>query len=83
MTCSSQVVLLAARPCVLVQVPLDVALLVVQRASADLEQTHAHARAHLGQLDRLVAGLDEDVVADFYCVLDVLESVLVSNAVWG
>ena len=77
---SSQVVLLPPRSCVLVQMPLDVALLVVQRAGPDLEETHAHPRPDLCQLHRLVSCLDEDVVADLNGVFDVLESVWISFA---
>ena len=69
-----QIVLLPPRPRVLVQVPLDIALLVVQRAGPDLKQPHAHPRPDLRQLDGLEARLDEDVMSHLDRVLDVLES---------
>ena len=69
-----QVVLLPPRPCVLVQVPLHIAFLVVQRARPDLKQPHAHPWPNLCQLDRLEARLHEDVVSHLDRVLDVLES---------
>lgn len=54
--------------------PLHVALLVVQCASPDFEQAHAHPRPYLSELHRLVSGLDEDVVANLDRIFDVLES---------
>ena len=60
---SSKVVLLASSAGVLVHVPFDVTILVLESAGSDLEQTHRHARTNFCQLDALVSGLDEDVVA--------------------
>jgi hypothetical protein len=54
--------------------PLDIALLVLQRSSPDLKQPHRHARSDFGELDGLVSRLHKDVVADFDGVFDVLES---------
>lgn len=53
--------------------PLDIPVLVVERARPDLKQPHRHPRSHLGQLDAPIARLDEDVVPDLDAVLDVLE----------
>jgi hypothetical protein len=75
-----QIILLSPCPCVLIEMPLDIALLIVQCASPNLEEAHAHARPNLGKLHGLIACLHKDVVADFDCVFDVLESVSVSNA---
>lgn len=69
----SKVVLLAGGAGVLVHVPLDVAVLVLEGAGPDLEQAHRHAGADLCQLDALVARLYKDVVADLYAVVDVFE----------
>ena len=69
-----QVILLATCSCVLVKMPLDVSLLVIQRTRPNLKQAHVHSRTHLCQLDRLVSCLDKDMVADFDCVFDVFES---------
>lgn len=63
--------------------PFDIALLVIQCASADLEQPHAHARSYFCQLDGLVPCLDENVVADFDCVFDVLESAIALDHACG
>jgi hypothetical protein len=55
--------------------PLYIALLVVQSPCSYLEQPHAHSWADFCKLDGLVASFDEDVVADFDGVFDVLEPV--------
>lgn len=68
-----QIILLSSRPCVLVQMPLHIALLVIQSARSDFEQAHAHPWSDFSQLNGLVSRLDEDVVADFDSVFDVLE----------
>ncbi|KAH0358140.1 hypothetical protein KCU83_g73, partial [Aureobasidium melanogenum] len=70
---SSKVVLLASSAGVLVHVPLDVTILVLESAGSDLEQTHRHARTDFCQFDALVSGLDEDVVADLDAIVNVLE----------
>jgi hypothetical protein len=71
---SSQVLLLPARPGILVEMPLHIALLVLQRSCPNLKQPHRHARAHFRELDGLVARLDEDVMADFDGVFNVFEA---------
>jgi hypothetical protein len=54
--------------------PLDITLLIIQRARPDLEQPHAHPRSDFRELDGLVARLDEDVMADFDGVFNVFEA---------
>jgi hypothetical protein len=53
--------------------PLDITLLVIQGTGPNLKQPHTHPRAYFCELDGLVSCLDEDVMAHFNCVLDVLE----------
>lgn len=73
-TCpASQVLLLASSPCVLIEMPLNVSLFVVQCASPNLEQSHAHPWSDLCQLHSLISGLDENVMSYFDCVVVVLE----------
>lgn len=69
-----QVLLLPASSCVLVQMPLYIAFLVIQGTCSNFKQTHAHPGAHFGQLDGLITCLDENVMSDFDCVFDVFES---------
>jgi hypothetical protein len=70
---SSEVVLLASSAGVLVHVPFDITILVLESAGSDLEQAHRHARTDFCQLDTLVSGLDKDVVTDLDAIVDVLE----------
>jgi len=78
----SQIVLLLRRACELGQPPLLVAVLILQRASADLEGSHRHPRSDFCELDVFVAGFDEDVVADFDVVVDVLEGYDLVGLAW-
>jgi hypothetical protein len=73
-----QILLLPPRPRILIQMPLHIALFILERASAYLKQPHTHARPHLCQLHRLIARFDKDVVSDFDCVFDVFEAVPMS-----
>lgn len=57
----SEVILLAASPGVLRQVPLNIAILVIKCTSPNLEGPHRHPRAHLSQLDRIVRRPNEDM----------------------
>lgn len=70
---SSKIVLLSARPGVLVHVPLNITILVLESATPDLKQSHGHPGANLGQLDTLVTSLDKDVMSDLNAVIDILE----------
>lgn len=73
LSCSSEVVLLASSAGVLVHVPFDITVLILESAGSDLEQTHRHAGTDLCQLNTLVAGLDKDVMTNLDAVVDVLE----------
>jgi hypothetical protein len=73
---TSEVLLLPPCPRILVEVPLHIALLVIQRTRSYLKQPHTHSGAYFSELDGLVAGLDEDVVANFNGVFDVFESIV-------
>ena len=70
---ASQEILLPACPGVLVHVPFGVTALVLQRSSPDLKQPHRHSRPHLRQLDALIPCPDEDMVANFNAVFNILE----------
>lgn len=70
---SSQIILLSACPGVLVQPPLDIAILILQCASTDLEAPHRHPRPHLSQFDTLVSSLYKDMVSNFDTIIDVFE----------
>jgi hypothetical protein len=74
-TKSLQILLLPACPGILVEVPLDIAFLILQRPCSDLEKPHAHSGTDLRQLNSLVARLDKDMVSHFDRVFDVFESV--------
>ena len=68
-----QIVLLLRGPRVLVQSPLNITILVLQRSATDLETAHRHSWSDLCQLHALVSSLHKDVVAHFDRILDVLE----------
>lgn len=50
-----------------------IAMFVVEGATANFKQTHAHTRPNLGQLNALVAGPHEDVMSDFDTIFDIFE----------
>jgi len=68
-----QILLLPSRPRVLVEMPLNIPLLIVQRPRPNLKQPHAHPRSHLRQFHRLVPCLDKNMVPDLDRILNVLE----------
>ena len=53
--------------------PLDISILILQRALPNLEQAHRHPRPNLRQLDAAMARPHKDVVSDFYTILYILE----------
>lgn len=57
----SEIVLLPACAGEVAQMPLDVAVLVVEGSSTDLEYPHAEAGSNLTQFDLVIARLYEDV----------------------
>lgn len=69
----SQIVLLLARTRVLVEMPLDVTVLVVQGPASYLERPHAHPGANLAELAGIVRSADEHMVPHLDDVVDVLE----------
>lgn len=69
-----QVVLLLARPCILVHPPFDVSILILQCSASYLKTSHRHSRPNLRQLHTLVASLDKDVMPNLDAVVDILES---------
>lgn len=69
----SQIILLLCRPCVLIHMPFDVTALLCQCATTNFEQAHRHPGPHLGQLDRLPARADKDVMPHFDAVGQVLK----------
>lgn len=68
-----QIVLLLRRPRVLVESPLNISILVLQRSSTNLEAAHRHSWSDLCQLNALVSSFHKDVVAHLNSILDVLE----------
>jgi hypothetical protein len=72
---SLQILLLPPRPRILIQMPLDIPLFILQRARPNLKQPHTHSWSDLRQLDSLVARLDKHVVSHFDCVFDVFKAV--------
>lgn len=68
-----KIVLLPARPRILIHVPFCIPTLVLQCASPDLKQPHRHSWPNLGQLYTLVSGPHKDVMPYFYTILDVFE----------
>jgi hypothetical protein len=53
--------------------PLNIPLLIIQRPRPNLKQPHTHPRPHLGQLDRLEARLDKNMVAHLDSILNILK----------
>ena len=53
--------------------PLDIPVLTLRRALANLKQPHRHPRTNLGKLNTLIASFDEYVVAHFDRIFDVLK----------
>jgi hypothetical protein len=70
-----QILLLPSRPRVLVQMPLDITFLILQRSSPDFKKPHAHPRSHLRQLNSLVSSFDKHMVSHFNRVFNVLEPI--------
>jgi hypothetical protein len=70
-----QILLLPSRPRVLIQMPLDITFLILQRSSPDFKKPHAHPRPHLRQLNSLVSSFDKHMVPDFDCVFNVLKPI--------
>lgn len=68
-----QIVLLLRRPSVLVESPLNISILVLQRPSTNLEAAHRHSWSDLCQLNALVSSLHKDVVAHLNRILDVFK----------
>lgn len=69
----SQIVFLLARPCVLVQAPLDISIFILQGSSSYFETSHCHSGANFRQLDALIACFDEDMVSYFDAVFDIFK----------
>jgi hypothetical protein len=70
-----QILLLPSRPRVLIQMPLDITFLILQRSSPDFKKPHAHPRPHLRQLNSLVSSFDKHMVSHFNRVFNVLEPI--------
>jgi len=69
----SQIILLLTRPSILIQTPLHIAILILQRPTPNLKTPHRHPRPHLRQLDTLISCLHKHMMADLDAILDVLE----------
>lgn len=69
----SQVVLLSARPRVLVHMPFRIPALVFERTAPNLKQPHCHPRTNLRKLYALVSCPYEYMMPHFYAVFNVLE----------
>lgn len=53
--------------------PLDITILILQRPSSDLEQSHRHSRPDLCQFDALEARLHKYMMAYLNAIFDILE----------
>lgn len=69
----SKVVFLPACASVLVQMPLNITILILEGPASDLEWAQAHPRSHLAELARIIRGPYEDMMSDFDNIIDVLE----------
>ena len=70
----SQIVFFAARPGVLVHVPLNITFFIFQGTASDFEKPHSHSWPDFGQLYTLIARSHKNVMSHFNAVLDVFES---------
>lgn len=68
-----QILLLPPRPRILVQMPLDIALLILQRARANLKKSHTHPGSHLRKLHALESRFDKNMMPHFNRILYVLK----------
>lgn len=66
-------VLLPARAGVRVEVPFDIAVLILKRAATNFERSKTHARSYLAELAGVIGSPDEDVVPDLDNIIHVLE----------
>jgi len=53
--------------------PLDIALLILQRTRPDLKESHTHPWPHFCKLDALKASLDKDVMPNLNGILYILK----------
>jgi hypothetical protein len=70
---ASQIILLSTCSGVLVQAPLNVSILILQRSSSDLETSHRHSWSDLSQLNTLISCFHKYVVPYFDAILDILK----------
>ena len=52
---------------------LNITVLVLQRPTSDLKQSHSHPWPNLGQFDALITSHDKDMMAHLDTILDILE----------
>jgi hypothetical protein len=50
-----KIVLLSARPCIIGEGPLNIAIPLIQQSSPNLKRLHGHSRPNLTQLDRVIS----------------------------
>lgn len=70
---ASQVVLLPARPGVLIHMPLGITFFVFQSPTSNLKESHSHSWPNFNELYALVACTHKDVMSYFNTVIDIFE----------
>lgn len=70
---ASQIILLSTCSGVLVQSPLHISILILQRPASDLETPHRHSGPDLSQFYTLISCLHKNVVPNLDAVLNILE----------
>ena len=70
---ASQIILLSTCSGVLIQTPLHISILILQRPASDLETPHRHSGPNLCQFDTLISCLHKHVVSNLDAILNVLE----------
>ena len=70
---SLQILLLFAGPRILVHMPFRVSTLILQSAAPYFEQSHCHPRPYFRKLDAFIPCSYENMMSNFYIVLNVFE----------